>query len=149
MKMFGFQVQDLKLEELFLQGCKELTDYSVEILVKHQPGLLQLDISECMELTSRSVEAVARGLKSLSHLSLSHDWRITEKGKTGFDLYCFVRHVSSLVTAEKKKSLQTCPTLPPCGGTFRGVAVYFTFLRFLYVSNILSHLKIIFLNMSR
>ncbi|XP_024137482.1 F-box/LRR-repeat protein 3 isoform X2 [Oryzias melastigma] len=74
------QVQDLKLEELFLQGCKELTDYSVEILVKHQPGLLQLDISECMELTSRSVEAVARGLKSLSHLSLSHDWRITEKG---------------------------------------------------------------------
>lgn len=143
MKMFGFQVQDLKLEELFLQGCKELTDYSVEILVKHQPGLLQLDISECMELTSRSVEAVARGLKSLSHLSLSHDWRITEKGKTGFDLYCFVRHVSSLVTAEKK-SLQTCPTLPPCGGTFRGVTVYFTFLRFLCFK-----LKIIFSNMSR
>ncbi|XP_013889586.1 SCF E3 ubiquitin ligase complex F-box protein grrA [Austrofundulus limnaeus] len=74
------QVQGLVLEELYLQGCKELTDYSVEILVKHQPGLLKLDISGCTELTSRSVEAVARGLKSLTHLSLSRDWRITEKG---------------------------------------------------------------------
>lgn len=68
------------LEELYLQGCKELTDYSLEILVKHQPGLLKLDISGCTELTSRSVEAVARGLRSLTHLSLSRDWRITEKG---------------------------------------------------------------------
>lgn len=75
-----FKVQGLVLEELYLQGCKELTDYSVEILVKHQPGLLKLDISGCAELTSRSVEAVARGLKSLTQLSLSRDWRITENG---------------------------------------------------------------------
>ncbi|XP_041852742.1 F-box/LRR-repeat protein 4 [Melanotaenia boesemani] len=74
------QVQHLVLKELYLQGCKELTDYSVEILVKHQPSLLKLDISGCTELTSRSVEAVARGLKALTHLSLSRDWRITEKG---------------------------------------------------------------------
>lgn len=74
------QVQDLVLEELLLQGCKELTDYSVEVLVKHQPSLHTLDISGCTELTSRSVEAIARGLKSLTHLSLSRDWRITEKG---------------------------------------------------------------------
>lgn len=74
------QVQDLVLEELYLQGCKELTDYSVEKLVKHQPKLLKLDISGCTELTSRSVEAVACSLKSLTCLSLSRDWRITEKG---------------------------------------------------------------------
>ncbi|XP_076589251.1 uncharacterized protein fbxl9 [Chaetodon auriga] len=74
------QVQDLVLEELFLHGCKELTDYSVEVLVKHQPSLLRLDISACTELTSRSVEAVAQGLKTLTHLSLSRNWRITEKG---------------------------------------------------------------------
>ncbi|XP_072241482.1 uncharacterized protein fbxl9 [Leuresthes tenuis] len=74
------QVEDLQLKELYLQGCKELTDYSVEILVKHQPGLLKLDISGCTELTSRSVDAVARGLKSLTHLSLSRDWKLTEKG---------------------------------------------------------------------
>lgn len=74
------KIQGLVLEELYLQGCKELTDYSVEILVKHQPSLLKLDISGCTELTSRSVEAVARGLLSLTHLSLSRDWRITEKG---------------------------------------------------------------------
>ncbi|XP_041794349.1 F-box/LRR-repeat protein 14 isoform X1 [Chelmon rostratus] len=74
------QVQNLVLKELCLQGCKELTDYSVEILVKHQPSLQRLDISACTELTSRSVEAMAQGLKTLTHLSLSHDWRITEKG---------------------------------------------------------------------
>ncbi|XP_075875353.1 uncharacterized protein fbxl9 isoform X1 [Nelusetta ayraudi] len=74
------QVQGLVLEELCLQGCKELTDYSVEVLVKHQPALQRLDISACTELTSRSVEAVARGLRTLTHLSLSRDWRITEKG---------------------------------------------------------------------
>uniref|UniRef100_A0A1A7Y243 F-box domain-containing protein n=1 Tax=Iconisemion striatum TaxID=60296 RepID=A0A1A7Y243_9TELE len=74
------QVEDLVLKELCLQGCKELTDYSVETLVKHQPSLLKLDISGCTELTSRSVETVAQGLKSLRHFSLSRDWRITEKG---------------------------------------------------------------------
>ncbi|XP_015229579.1 PREDICTED: F-box/LRR-repeat protein 3-like [Cyprinodon variegatus] len=74
------QVQDLVLEELHLQGCRELTDYSVEVLIKHQPKLLKLDISGCTGLTSRSVEAAARGLESLTHLSLSGDWRITEKG---------------------------------------------------------------------
>lgn len=77
------QVPGLVLEELSLHGCKELTDYSVEALVKHQPSLRRLDISACTELTSRSVEAVAHGLKSLTHLSLSRDWRITEKGASG------------------------------------------------------------------
>uniref|UniRef100_UPI0037E7DA8C F-box/LRR-repeat protein 14 n=1 Tax=Semicossyphus pulcher TaxID=241346 RepID=UPI0037E7DA8C len=74
------QVQGLVLEELRLHGCKELTDYSVEVLVKHQPDLQTLDISSCTELTNRSVEATAKGLKSVTHLSLSRDWRITEKG---------------------------------------------------------------------
>ncbi|XP_051808190.1 uncharacterized protein fbxl9 isoform X2 [Acanthochromis polyacanthus] len=74
------QVPGLVLKELHLQGCKELTDYSVEVLVKHQPGLLKLDISGCTELSSRSVEAIAQGLKHLVDLSLSRDWRITEKG---------------------------------------------------------------------
>lgn len=74
------QVQGLILQELSLHGCKELTDYSVEALVKHQLSLQRLDISACTELTSRSVEAIAQGLRSLTHLSLSRDWRITEKG---------------------------------------------------------------------
>uniref|UniRef100_A0A667XHK0 F-box and leucine rich repeat protein n=1 Tax=Myripristis murdjan TaxID=586833 RepID=A0A667XHK0_9TELE len=74
------QVPGLALEELCLQGCKELTDYSVEVLVKHQPGLQRLDISACTELTSRAVVAVGQGLKGLKHLSLSRDWRVTEKG---------------------------------------------------------------------
>ncbi|KAM3609950.1 uncharacterized protein V6R79_022792 [Siganus canaliculatus] len=74
------QVQGLVLEEISLCGCKELTDYSVEVLVKHQPSLQRLDISACTELTNRSIEAIARGLKKLKHLSLSRDWRITEKG---------------------------------------------------------------------
>ncbi|XP_029378760.1 F-box/LRR-repeat protein 2 isoform X1 [Echeneis naucrates] len=74
------QVQDLVLEELCLHGCKELTDYSVEVLVKHQPRLQKLDVSACTELSSRSVEAIAHNLKSLANLSMSCDWRLTEKG---------------------------------------------------------------------
>lgn len=93
------QVQGLVLGELLLQGCKELTDYSVEVLVKHQPRLHTLDISGCTELTSRSVVAVARGLKSLTHLFMSHDWRVTEKGLA--DLLC----VSSLKTLDLSKCL--------------------------------------------
>ncbi|XP_068595861.1 uncharacterized protein fbxl9 [Brachionichthys hirsutus] len=76
------QVQGLVLEELCLHGSKELTDYAVEVLVKHQPNLQKLDISACPRLTNRAVEAVVLGLKTLTHLSLSHDWRITEDGLT-------------------------------------------------------------------
>uniref|UniRef100_A0A8C7R3M9 F-box and leucine rich repeat protein n=1 Tax=Oncorhynchus mykiss TaxID=8022 RepID=A0A8C7R3M9_ONCMY len=74
------QVEGLSLEELRLRGCKELTDYSVEVLCKHQPGLQILDLSACTELTSRAVLAVALGLKGLRLLSLSRDWRVTDKG---------------------------------------------------------------------
>ncbi|CAF98896.1 unnamed protein product, partial [Tetraodon nigroviridis] len=74
------QVQGLVLEELLLQGCKELTDYAVEALVEHQPRLRCLDLSGCPELRSRSAEAAAGGLAGPARLSLSGDWRITEKG---------------------------------------------------------------------
>lgn len=74
------QVQGLALEELGLHGCKELTDYAVEALVKHQPSLQRLDLSACTELSSRCVEAAGLRLKSLTHLSLAGDWKITEKG---------------------------------------------------------------------
>uniref|UniRef100_A0A8C7GHY2 F-box and leucine rich repeat protein n=1 Tax=Oncorhynchus kisutch TaxID=8019 RepID=A0A8C7GHY2_ONCKI len=74
------QVEGLSLEELRLRGCKELTDYSVEVFCKHQPGLQILDLSVCTELTSRAVQAVALGLKGLRLLSLSRDWRVTDKG---------------------------------------------------------------------
>ncbi|XP_021458166.1 F-box/LRR-repeat protein 14 isoform X2 [Oncorhynchus mykiss] len=74
------QVGGLSLEELRLRGCKELTDYSVEVLCKHQPGLRILDLSACTELTSRAVLAVALSLKGLRFLSLSRDWRMTDKG---------------------------------------------------------------------
>ncbi|KAK2867170.1 hypothetical protein QQF64_022850 [Cirrhinus molitorella] len=74
------QVPGLRLEALSLRGCKELTDYSMEILCKHQNGLRMLDLSACTELTSRTVLAVATELKELQSLSLSQDWKITDKG---------------------------------------------------------------------
>ncbi|KAM4733676.1 uncharacterized protein fbxl9 isoform 2-T2 [Anableps anableps] len=98
------QVEGLVLEELHLQGCKELTDYSVEALVKHQPRLLRLDISSCTELTSRSVEAAAQGLQALTHLSLSRDWRITEKGLAE------LLSVSSLVSLDLSECLHISGT---------------------------------------
>lgn len=74
------QVEGLRLQQLCLRGCKELTDYSVEMLCKHQPGLTSLDLSACTELTSRAVLAVSLGLLDLTSLSLSRDWRVTDKG---------------------------------------------------------------------
>ncbi|XP_032402232.1 F-box/LRR-repeat protein fbxl-1 isoform X1 [Xiphophorus hellerii] len=74
------QVDGLVLEELRLQGCRELTDRSVEVLLQQQRSLRRLDLSGCTELSGRSVQAVARGLRALSQLSLSRDWRITERG---------------------------------------------------------------------
>ncbi|XP_059402440.1 uncharacterized protein LOC132133573 [Carassius carassius] len=76
------QVPGLRLEDLSLRGCKELTDYSMEILCKHQSGLKRLDLSACTELTSRTVLAVATELKELRSLSLSQDWKIMDKGLT-------------------------------------------------------------------
>ncbi|KAL0968543.1 hypothetical protein UPYG_G00268210 [Umbra pygmaea] len=74
------QVEGLSLKELRLRGCKELTDSSVEVLCKHQPGLQVLDLSACTELTYRAVLAVAVGLKGIRNLSLSRNWRVTDKG---------------------------------------------------------------------
>ncbi len=75
------QVPGLRLEDLSLRGCKELTDYSMEILCKQQNGLRTLDLRACMELTSRTVLAVATELKELRSLCLSQDWKITDKGQ--------------------------------------------------------------------
>lgn len=74
------QVEGLCLQELCLQGCKELTDYSVEVLLQHQVGLVRLDLSRCTELTSRTLLAVSRALKDLQHLSICGDWKITDEG---------------------------------------------------------------------
>ncbi|XDV53011.1 hypothetical protein PO909_021626 [Leuciscus waleckii] len=76
------QVPGLRLEDLSLRGCKELTDYSIEILCKHQNGLKKLDLGACTELTSRTVLAVSTELKELQSLTLSQDWKITDKGLT-------------------------------------------------------------------
>ncbi|XP_043084157.1 F-box/LRR-repeat protein 20 isoform X3 [Puntigrus tetrazona] len=74
------QVPGLRLVDLSLRSCKELTDYSMEILCKQQNGLRTLDLRACTELTSRTVLAVATELKELRSLSLSQDWKITDKG---------------------------------------------------------------------
>lgn len=74
------KLRGLRLVELNLHGCKELTDYSIEILCKYQSGLRMLDLSGCMELSSRAVLAVGAELKELGVLTLSQDWKITDKG---------------------------------------------------------------------
>ncbi|XP_051975884.1 uncharacterized protein LOC127638406 isoform X3 [Xyrauchen texanus] len=74
------QVPGLRLEELSLRGCKELTDYAMEVLCTHQNALKMLDLSACTELSSRTVLAVATKLKELNSLSLSQDCKIMNKG---------------------------------------------------------------------
>ncbi|KAJ8417891.1 hypothetical protein AAFF_G00227340 [Aldrovandia affinis] len=72
------RVEGLRLEELRLRGCKELTDRAVEAVCKYQPALHTLDLSACTELTSRAALAVASGLRGLQHLYLSRAWRVTD-----------------------------------------------------------------------
>ncbi|XP_048829167.1 F-box/LRR-repeat protein 2 isoform X1 [Brienomyrus brachyistius] len=74
------KIEGLRLEELHLQGCKELTDQALITLCKYQPALKTLDLSSCTELTNATAQAVASGLKDLQHLHLARVWRVTDKG---------------------------------------------------------------------
>ncbi|MFT7810500.1 F-box/LRR-repeat protein 2-like isoform X1 [Arapaima gigas] len=74
------KVKGLRLRELHLRGCKELSDQALNTLCRYQPALRSLDISGCTELTDTAVLAVASGLRDLQHLYLSRDCRVTDKG---------------------------------------------------------------------
>ncbi|XP_035274641.1 dynein regulatory complex subunit 6 [Anguilla anguilla] len=75
------RVDGLRLLDLRLRGCREVTDRAVEALCRHQPALRTLDLGACTELTSRAALAVAAGLEDLRHLHLSRLGRLTDRGQ--------------------------------------------------------------------
>ncbi|XP_039619158.1 dynein regulatory complex subunit 6 isoform X1 [Polypterus senegalus] len=74
------QVKGLCLDEIILQGCKDLTDQAIVNLCKLQPQLKSLDLSVCTELSSKSVLNISATLKDLQSLKLQKNWRITDNG---------------------------------------------------------------------
>lgn len=91
------QVTGLKLEELYLHSCRDLSSEAVTILCRQQPGLTSLDLSGCSDLTDGALLAVSRGLRHLRHLSLKKLQRLTDAGCAALGA---LRELQSLDMAE-------------------------------------------------
>uniref|UniRef100_A0A8W4FAE2 F-box/LRR-repeat protein 15-like leucin rich repeat domain-containing protein n=1 Tax=Sus scrofa TaxID=9823 RepID=A0A8W4FAE2_PIG len=74
------QVARLRLQELSLHSCRDLSTEAVAALCCQQPGLTSLDLSGCSELADGAILAVSRGLRHLQRLSLRKLQRLTDAG---------------------------------------------------------------------
>ncbi|XP_047649940.1 F-box/LRR-repeat protein 20-like isoform X8 [Phacochoerus africanus] len=74
------QVAGLRLQELSLHSCRDLSTEAVAALCCQQPGLTSLDLSGCSELADGAILAVSRGLRHLQRLSLRKLQRLTDAG---------------------------------------------------------------------
>lgn len=72
------QVENLHLQELVLQFCRDLSNEAVSILCRHQPHLTTLDLSGCSELSNQAVLAVTSRLPALRCLRLGKLPRLTD-----------------------------------------------------------------------
>ncbi|XP_053401958.1 F-box/LRR-repeat protein 7-like [Mercenaria mercenaria] len=72
-------VSGLKLQELILIGCRNVSDEGIAYICKHQPQLKSLDIRECPDLTNSTVLTVSAGLSQLRNLYLNKCKQITDK----------------------------------------------------------------------
>lgn len=68
----------LHLQELFLLGCRNVSDEGISIICKHQPHLVSLDVSECPDLTNKSVMVIAMTMKLLKNLYLNKCKQLTD-----------------------------------------------------------------------
>ncbi|TFJ99792.1 Leucine-rich repeat-containing protein 29 [Platysternon megacephalum] len=77
------QVEGLRLRELVLQNCRDLSNEAVGLLCTHQPHLTALDLAGCSELSDRAALAVSAGLRALQSLCLGKLQRLTDRGFLG------------------------------------------------------------------
>lgn len=91
------QVAGLRLQELSLHSCRDLSTEAVAALCRLQPGLTSLDLSGCSELADGALLAVSRGLRHLQHLRLRKLQRLTDAGCTALG---GLRKLQSLDMAE-------------------------------------------------
>lgn len=112
------QVAGLRLQELSLHSCRDLSTESVAALCCQQPGLTSLDLSGCSELADGALLAVSRGLRHLQRLSVRKLQRLTDAGCTGLG---GLRKLQSLDMAEcclvsgrvLAQALSSVPRAPP------------------------------------
>lgn len=62
------KVADLRLKNLMLAGCEQLTNVGVVALTEHQTSLVSLDLSCCSRVTDPSLIAICRSLSGLQNL---------------------------------------------------------------------------------
>ncbi|XP_042293411.1 dynein regulatory complex subunit 6-like isoform X2 [Sceloporus undulatus] len=74
------QVENLCLEGMVLQNCRDLTNETVSILCQHQSHLTTLDLSGCSELSDQAVLTICSRLPALQCLRLGKLPRVTEAG---------------------------------------------------------------------
>ncbi|XP_075796666.1 uncharacterized protein LOC142831111 isoform X2 [Pelodiscus sinensis] len=72
------RVGGLRLQELTLQHCGDLSDEAVGLLCTHQPQLTALDLTGCAELCDRAALALSTGLPALRSLRLGKLPRLTD-----------------------------------------------------------------------
>uniref|UniRef100_F7E2V4 Uncharacterized protein n=1 Tax=Monodelphis domestica TaxID=13616 RepID=F7E2V4_MONDO len=74
------QVVGLRLQELTLRSCRDISNEAVATLCRQQRGLTSLDLSGCSELADGALLAVSRGLQGLRHLRMEKLQRLTDAG---------------------------------------------------------------------
>ncbi|KAM9121971.1 putative RNA-binding protein EEED8.10 isoform 2-T2 [Pangshura tecta] len=77
------QVEGLRLQELVLQNCRDLSNEAIGLLCRHQPHLTALDLTGCSELSDQAALAVSAGLRALQSLCLGKLQRLTDRGFLG------------------------------------------------------------------
>ncbi|XP_066493672.1 uncharacterized protein [Tiliqua scincoides] len=91
------RVENLRLEEVVLQSCRDLTNEAVSILCQHQPHLTTLDLSGCSELTDRAILVIGSRLLALRCLRLGKLPRVTDAGFQGIS---HLQHLQNLDVSE-------------------------------------------------
>ncbi|XP_023565200.1 leucine-rich repeat-containing protein 29 isoform X2 [Octodon degus] len=125
------QVAGLKLQELSLHNCWELSTDAVATLCRQQPGLTSLDLSGCSELTDGALLAVSRGLGHLQRLNLGKLQQLTDAGCTALG---GLRELRSLDMAEC--CLVSGQGLAQALGSVHGASSPLTTLRLAYCSSL-------------
>ncbi|XP_043382054.1 leucine-rich repeat-containing protein 29 isoform X7 [Chelonia mydas] len=111
------QVEGLRLQELVLQNCRDLSNEAVSLLCTHQPHLTALDLTGCSELSDRATLAVSAGLRALQSLRLGKLQRLTDGGFLGIAELRSLQNLDlsecSLVSGSELVKVCSSPELRP------------------------------------
>lgn len=72
-------IETLKLCELYLSCCTEISDSAILSICKNQPLLSVLDVSECVSITDKGMTDICKNLCSLKTLLLAKCRQITQQ----------------------------------------------------------------------